>query len=168
MPDNISGAISVSMDISEVLQQMGALNERATDLRPVFDGPIDESVSELYTQQFATEGQFGGARWAPLAARTLLARTRRGHGRGGILRDTSRLWASLVKRGAPEGIRSVSRDQYERGTSVAYAVFHQLGTRRMPARKIAPDPLPARVVVGWTDIISRYITDGDLSQFRGF
>jgi phage gpG-like protein len=160
--------INVSMDLSQTLVALTGVSGRVKNLRPVFHGPIDQSVSELFSAQFHTEGAFGGRRWAALSQQTIKQRMQRGRGRGGILRDTSRLWASLVKRGSPEGIRAITDSRYRRGTAVPYARFHQEGTKRMPQRQVIPDPMPKVVEDAWVRIIANYVQTGDLSPFAGW
>lgn len=164
--------VKVSIDVGPALQKITGLSNRAADLSPVFKGPVDASVSQLFIKQFDTEGAFGGDRWAPLLPLTLRLRKERGHGQGGILRDTSRLWASLVKVG-PESLLLISPHSYQRGTTVPYARFHQIGWTstmifghlrsvaiQVPARPPVPKPIPAETVALWRRSILSYIAGG--------
>lgn len=96
---------------------------------------IADDLREMFARQFATEGAAGGTPWAPLAASTL--RKRRG---GGILVETGALRGSLVDEGAPGHVEESDGLQLLFGTDLPYAVFHQTGTRRMPARPILAIP----------------------------
>ncbi len=132
------------------------------DLRPYWR-QIDKHVSSLFRRQFATQGAMLTTPWRPLQDSTLRARQRPGHGRGGILRDTNRLWGPLTKGRGPEAIRSIERLRYERGTSVPYAIYHQFGvydqsgTLIMPQRKIIPDAFPASVERVWLRLLARRV-----------
>lgn len=132
------------------------LSKKVADFRPAFQ-KIDKHVSLVFRRQFASEGAFGGPKWPALAPATIKGRAQSGRGRGGILRDTNRLWASLVKIG-PESVRIMRSHYYERGTSVPYAMAHQEGKQRgLPKREIIPEPLPTSVVNTWEKIILNYV-----------
>lgn len=179
----MSDNIEVQVDVSGALARLNAVATAASDLRPVFEGPINQSINEVFTKQFATEGSFGGKKWAPQAPVTKLLRQRRGHGRGGILRDENRLWASLTKLGlGPDAVKIVTKGSIIRGTSVPYGKYHQTGyvsktfvvvnrlgdpvplrrrfPKNIPARPIIPDPMPNNVVRGWEDTLTKFIVKG--------
>ncbi len=100
----------------------------------------------------------GGNAWQPLAPSTIAAK-----GHDTILVDSGRLINSLTQQG-PDAIRRVEggRGNYELvfGTSVEYAIFHDTGTARMPAR-------PA---VGWSDEtldeIEGHVADGAIEEMQ--
>ena len=71
----------------------------------------------------------GGKAWAPLAPSTIRAK-RRKSGKVVMLVDTGNLKNSLNYRAETNKVRI--------GYSVKYSIFHQLGTRFMPQRKILP------------------------------
>lgn len=79
---------------------------------------------------FRTESDPYGAKWAPLSAATIRAKRRRG-GIQKILQQTGRMRATANYR--------VIGAVLQIGLSDRKAVFHQMGTRRMPARPILPD-----------------------------
>lgn len=94
---------------------------------------IADDLREILAEQFSTEGAAGGSPWAPLAPSTL----RKAHAaRVGILQVTGALAASLVDKDAPGHVEECDGEQLLFGTGLPYAVFHQEGTRRMPARPI--------------------------------
>lgn len=179
----MTSPVQVTVDVSGALAKLSTVLKAATDLSPVFGGPINQSVDEAIKKQFDTEGSFSGTKWAPLAPVTVKLRGRRGHGRGGILRDTNRLWASLTKLGlGPEAIKVVTKNSLVRGSTVPYAQYHQTGyqsrtfvvinkqgdpvalrrktPRAVPARPPIPDPMPTSVVKSWEEMISRFIAGG--------
>jgi len=152
--------VSVTVDVGPATTLLDRINRSLTDLTPVLAGPVNKTIDDFFKAQFDTEGSFGGQRWATLAPVTLILRQRRGHGRGGILRDTGRLWASLVKLGlGPDAIKVVTANSLVRGTRVPYAKFHQTGytaktfvvvDRRgnpIPLYRKRPHRVPARVIV---------------------
>lgn len=131
------GLYRVRMDMvgaDDVNRVLVGLDERAGDLSPAWPA-VDSVISQVITQQFASEGQHGGSPWAPLAPRTQAARRRGGIGPAHpILRRTGALMQSLI---SPSGNGSVSVHlplAYRRGSAIEYAGFHQHGTARMPRR----------------------------------
>jgi phage gpG-like protein len=108
---------------------------------------IADDFREMVAQQFASEGRAGGAPWAIRKSRggarsrsagwPLLVRT-------GTLRD------SLTAPGAAH-IEEMDARSLTLGSRVPYAMFHQLGTRRMPARPmiVLTDERRAE----WTEIV---------------
>lgn len=175
--------VQVTLNLVGALETLGAVMHAAQDLTPVLEGPINKSVDTLFLRQFASEGSYGGTRWAPDAPVTVKLRGRRGHGRGGVLRDTNVLWASLTKLGlGPNAVRLVTPHSLTRGTSVKYARYHQTGyvaktfvvidrhgnpvplyrktPKRIPARPILPDPIPNALVNTWAKTISDFIVSG--------
>jgi phage gpG-like protein len=158
----------VKVDIRDAFARLGRVLAASRNLQPVLAGPVNESVNEFFVRQFDSEGAYGGEKWKPLSPLSLKLRQRRGHGRGGILHDTGRMWASLTKLGlGPDAIRRVTAQSLERGTSVPYAISHQKGfktrifgrgrKRKVPKRVIIPDPMPSRVVEGWVSIIGAHV-----------
>jgi hypothetical protein len=153
--------------------QLEQIDGKAADLRPFFIEELQPLVTEFLTRRFDTGGAFGGAPWSPLAEATLALRKRPGHGRGGIGRDTGRMWASWVKSvgatAAPGGVLKITKDRYERGSSLKQSLFFHYGIesvtkpvqiedksggarwifvrrkvpKRIPPRYIVPDVLPA-------------------------
>ncbi len=94
---------------------------------------IGDDLREMIAQQFATEGAAGGTPWAPLAPSTL---RKKRDSRSGILDVTGALLASLVDAGAAGHVEESDGQQLIFGTALPYALFHQTGTRRLPARPI--------------------------------
>lgn len=103
--------------------------ENARDFSRSWDLILDELEAGA-ARQFATEGREYGTPW-PALARSTEERKRPGRP---MLVDTGALLASLT--GGPGNVRHVSSDYAEWGTDVPYAVFHQGGTRNMPARPL--------------------------------
>lgn len=107
------------------------------------------------------------------------------------LRDTNRLWASWTKPGAPGSIRVMDALQYQRGSGytvngfpVALAhqsgfmsthkpVFDRMGDvhfvrrkggpKKVPARQVIPENLPAPVLKAWEGYVVQYIERGTVN-----
>ena len=100
---------------------------------------IGEDLLGDFAVNMVSEGGLfaGGGTWAPLAAATVAERRRLGYGgEHPILFRTGALAQSLASRGAPGNVFEVSATTLEVGTEIAYAGYHQRGTRKMPRRPI--------------------------------
>lgn len=87
-----------------------------------------------FMAQFQSAGAYLGESWAPLAESTL---RRKPGASAEILVDTETLRRSLTERDAPHGIvEMVDVDTIGVGTDLNYALFHQVGTKKMPARPL--------------------------------
>jgi phage gpG-like protein len=111
-------------------------------------------LRQMVADQFATEGTAGGTPWAPLAPSTLRKSRRT---RSGILNLTGALLGSLTDPGASGHVEETDGSQLLFGSALAYAGFHQTGTRRMPARPIIvlSDDSTAR----WLEIVRAQIEE---------
>lgn len=167
--------------------RLRGVSDRATDLRKAWMFGVQPIVTEFLQRRFQTEGAYLGEKWAALAPATVALRSQSGRGRGGIGRDTNRLWASLVKSAgasaAPEGVLDIGPTTYERGTTVPYARFFAGGYtsktvpvqtakgwrfvrrkpenfKHVPARPIFPDPMPKQLTESVEAVLKRYIVGG--------
>lgn len=115
---------------------------------------IADDLREMVSDQFATEGRAGGTPWAELAPSTL----RRSRGRrAGILYSTGALLGSLGAIGAPGHVEQLHRQSLLFGSRLPYAIFHQTGTRRMPARPIIA--LSGERTERWLEIVRSGIAE---------
>lgn len=129
VPFTIRIGVSGAQDISRGLM---ALEAHVSDLSDAWSF-VDQVFHDIVRQQFASEGGHGGRPWAPLAQRTILARRQIGLGARPILRRTGTLERSLTTLNS-DALSVHTALQYRRGSLVEYGVFHQRGTRTMPAR----------------------------------
>jgi hypothetical protein len=193
--DNTLGGAPIQLGavvrMAEADAFLARLKGKAADLRPVFAGVIDPSVTRALRDQFETSGRALGTPWQALSLVTRRLRSRPDPRRGGrastskvgrakfgfaaILRDTGRLAQSLVSPGDPEGIRDIGVQRYARGSSVPYAALHQEGftvtqmfgrplrsPKRVAPRPIIPENLPAPLIASWEGAVVQYLTSGTL------
>jgi phage gpG-like protein len=103
-----------------------------SDYRPIW--PIIED--DFYAQvkdQFKTEGEEGGDKWAALSEE--YAEYKEAHFPGKpILQRTGDLMASLTNANDPNAVRIEERKALTLGSRIPYAIYHQKGTKKMPAR----------------------------------
>lgn len=113
-------------DVERVLDKMDYLLERGS-FANAFE-LISENLEEQHGGMFTRGQDADGNRWAPLAPSTI---AKKGHGT--ILVDKGDLMNSLVGNN-----QNAIRDIYDRemhfGTSDPKAIYHDQGTRKMPAR----------------------------------
>lgn len=147
------------------LDAVEGMRERLQDFRPVWLGGVQPIVTDYLLKRFATEGAHLGAKWAGHAPVTRELRKQSGRGRGGIGRDTNRMWASFTKsagsQAAPGGVLRIDPLRYERGSTVPYARFFHRGimSTHLPVyskalrawtgkRRRTPKLVPARPIFG--------------------
>lgn len=123
---------------SALAESEPALRQIADDFRAVIE------------RQFESEGRAGGTPWAP--RRDILQRTPTTQPllvRTGALRD------SFIRPGAAGHVEEITDQTLTLGSRLPYAIFHQTGTRRMPARPIIV--LKEERTSRWTEIATRTI-----------
>lgn len=112
---------------------------------------IADDFRELITEQFATEGRAGRTPWAPIAPSTARRRGRASP----VLYSSGALFASLRDPGAPGHVEEADTRSLTLGSRLSYALYHQTGTRRMPARPIIV--LSGGRVERWVEIVRQQI-----------
>ncbi len=158
--------------VERLQKLLRGIERRGTDMRPLFRGKINKSMTSMFKRQYASKGEFSGDSWARLRPSTRRWRQRIGGNRGGTdhpLWDTGAGKASLEKVG-PNSFLRITRSTYERGSTLPYMALHQSGftvrswggrtfksPRKVPARKSVPDPPPTPIVLVWEVLIARYM-----------
>jgi phage virion morphogenesis protein len=142
----VAGAeISLSVECSKLLRDLGEARKRARDMMPAFQ-QIGEHMQDSILQNFAAGGRPDP--WAPLKPRTLIGRAggaRKAYKkRGGLTAKAQRTIAGhkiLIQSGALRGsIHYVaSSDNVLIGSALVYAATHQYGRTRGRGT-----PIPAR------------------------
>ncbi len=162
MPEDIRVVENVTIDLERA-------QGRLRNLRPVFMGPVLDDLLATEAAIFANAGGVAGTdKWEPLADSTLNRKTRNARSTR-IMVDRGDLERSLIERGAEGQVaRMVGPATFEFGTEVTndrgeqFAIYHQLGTRTMPARQVVPDEWPDEDVERWGDIAVEYVMEGRL------
>jgi HK97 gp10 family phage protein len=112
-------------DLERFLESLPAKLQEATELT------LQKSALEIEARikkQFQTEGEAYGEEWQPVKEKYLQWKRRRGYSEK-TLHKTGRLSQSFSSVVMPFEARI--------GTEIPYAIFHELGTRKMPARPFA-------------------------------
>lgn len=138
----------------EIMRRLERIDDSINDASPAFN-VMGDSLARAERRQFASQGAYGSGGWAPLSP--AYARWKAKHYPGAkILHRTGDLEDSLTRR--PFGIDVVEHDQAIFGTTLGYAIEHQHGNNRMPARP--PIDLPESVRRRWVKILQRYLLTG--------
>ncbi|MGV2855426.1 phage virion morphogenesis protein [Glutamicibacter sp. AGC13] len=130
-------------------------SQRIEDPTPVWDGLADRFV-ELQKKNFSSQGSTMSGGWSPLSPKYGAWKATHYPGRP-ILVRTGELKDSLAGK---LGIREFNRKSMTVGTQVAYAAFHQNGTRHMPARRLIGD-IPVDEQREWAKVLQRYLIEGN-------
>ncbi len=103
---------------------------KTTDLTPVWAIARQNIIRDI-KKVFETEGGSMGQKWVGLSKNTIKDRERKGFPPRPILVRTGTLRNSLF--GGKLGIDKMTKNSWEYGTSVPYAIYHQ---SRRPRRKL--------------------------------
>jgi len=139
----VAKSIAVRVRASEVLERLAIAAEKLGDLSI----PVSQSAEYMLKEtklNFAKQSTPDGAGWAALAASTLAQK-----GGGKILQDSGALLGSIAIQGAG------SKQAYITSTGVAYAIYHQAGTSKMPAREFIG--VSGRHEARFSQIFKKYI-----------
>lgn len=118
--------------LSELAQRFRDMRARAGDLSPAW-GEFLNWWADTNVEHFASRGRRWRSNWKPLAPSTVASKRREGLLAEPLVASTA-LRGELT--GRPLGMERIEASSVEAGTDIAYARFHQFGTRRMPARRL--------------------------------
>lgn len=158
----IKVSVQYSPRLSAAEKTLAALPNRLRNLRPVMQRGIAPAFNRMEERHFKSKGAAFGRRWAPWAASTLAARIKKGNASKGIMRDTDHLYRTLLRgREADSRLRLISGGlRLDFNIGVPYAIYHQVGTSRMPERQIIPDPLPRSFMQECRAILREFVLTG--------
>lgn len=130
--------VSISGDFADSL---AGLTETISDLRPVLAN-IGEHMLRSTRERWDREISPSGIAWTPLRPSTIASKSRTQKGnktKSGQARSRTRAPATAILRESnllrDTIAYQVSGGNLRVGTPQAYGVFHQFGTRKMPARE---------------------------------
>jgi hypothetical protein len=182
--------LAVAVDISGALAAVDDIEGRAGDLTPVWRGPVDRALRQMFAEVWETQGASIGAPWAPLAPLTLALKARANRAGMGPLKFSQALYRSFTVRSSPDGVRDVTPTSLTFGSRNPVAALMQQGwetttifgrprrvsgdspaastvgsrltggLRRVPARQIVPDEPPASTLDTIYGAVIDYIVEG--------
>jgi phage gpG-like protein len=145
--------ILVSVDVTgdeAVKRGLAGFANLVKDLRPFWRDEFAPVYFGRVQDGFAMEGQprtaggrFAAGRWAPLSPKYKAWKERHYPGKKILAREGD-LQASVAWNGGlgPGGVFHAFPRYVEFGTAIPYAIYHQQGTPKMPARPFLPPPDP--------------------------
>ncbi len=146
MPIKIELSITADDEI-KFKRALIAYNDNLRDLSRYWEHYALPTIRESIAGQFPKSGAHEGLpAWTPLSARYASYKARR-YPNTPILVRSGRLRNALAEI-TGDSIATIEPDRLTYGTSVPYALYHQRGTRKMPARPILrlSNPLKNRLM----------------------
>lgn len=124
--------ITTKIDSGQLETLAERLEQKSTNIKDLHE-QVAQVVRADIKEQFDTEGR--GA-WAKLVKGTIATKQRLGVLGRGVLVRTGALRDSFTKEGAPGSINEVRDGELRLGSSLPYALKHQLGMGNNPLRPI--------------------------------
>ncbi len=145
-------SLDVRFDAHEMERRLKQFELLLSDLRSLWPSVVPIFIRWL-SEQFSTEGAWGGDPWAPLAPSTVAFKQKHFPGRGILYASGDlRRAASRPKRTATPRTLTLSIEDDKAG-------YHQEGTSRMPARPIIPARLPMSAQRDLDHAAEEYVSD---------
>jgi phage gpG-like protein len=141
-----------ALNPESVEKALAGFQESLADQAPALARVADD-FREMMARQFASEGRAEGTPWPELSPATL----RRRRARTPILYKTGALLRSLGEPGAAGHVEELEGYSLTLGSRLPYALYHQTGTRRLPARPIIV--LSGARSERWTEIVRQQIAE---------
>lgn len=157
-------AVTYSPRFSARERELAALPGRLRNLGALVALGVQPATMDLLRRHWNTRGAAFGHPWASLTRSTILARTRRGTIGKGPLRDTDTLFNAVFTQSATRIAITSTGARLSVSPRDPKWVFHQLGTRRMVARQVVPQPFPRSFRETIRSMARDYILTG---QIRG-
>lgn len=143
---------------------LSRLRTAIADWTPFWTDRFAPFFYRMVQQDFVLEGGGSGSSWAPLSPAYAAWKASHYPGKG-ILVQSGALKASLADPNAVGAIFRTTPTSLEIGTSVPYALYHQLGTGRMPQRP------PMRVNAAFMSVMGKemqkFVQDAWTNRRRG-
>ncbi len=150
--------VSVSGE-EQLARGFSRFGEAVSDYSPVWRELADDFL-KVERDQFVSEGRSGSGGWVPLSPGYAAWKAKHTPGRP-LLVQSGKLRQSLTEHGG-EHIEEIRKDSLRLGTGVPYAIYHQAGTRHMPARKLVE--LSEADKTRWTKKIQSFIVQEAKAQ----
>jgi phage gpG-like protein len=152
-------AITWSIDgAGEVKHVLLGIRDRALNGAPVL-AVVLEDMRRMEFELFQTEGY---GEWAPLQQTTIERKAEQGYPPK-ILQATEQLMDSLTGNLSAAGhVEHITESEVVYGTTVPWAIFHQTGTRFMPARP--PVDVREADIRRWTKMVQAYVFGLDAGE----
>lgn len=156
MTTDRSQLLNVQFEIAgqkQLDRALGVWIGRITDLRGVWPDIRDDFIIGE-KEQFKTQGGSGSGGWPKLSP-VYEAWKNKKYPRRPLLVVNGRLRMSLTNKGSDDMVYEAGKLSLKLGTKVPYAIYHQTGTSKMPARP--PIELTERQKNLWPKLIQEYL-----------
>lgn len=124
--------ITIKVDgLKAIERAFDTIAKSVADFRPYWKD-VQKEFFEIETRLFASEGQSGrsGRKWAALKPDYAKAKLKK-YGQLPIMQRTGALYSSLTSN-TGDTVFETSKNEAIMGTSLAYGVYHQHGSRKVP------------------------------------
>lgn len=139
--------------VHEVLRTFSRWTEGVEDLGPAFES-IAKDFSQISKDQFESEGKYGSGGWASLA-KGYGAWKAKAYPGAKILERDGWLKGALTGTEKLYRIEEIGKHELQLGANLPYGLYHQTGTRKMPARP--PIQLTEDDKTRWAKIVHKYL-----------
>jgi phage gpG-like protein len=146
----------------QLKRSLSRFGEHAKDLSEPFR-EIVKDFHKIERRQFETEGSYGSGGWQPLSPRYAEWKAKKYPGRP-IMVLSGLLKESLLGDN-PYSVELVTPKSMEVGTVINYAIYHQKGTSKMPARPLIQ--LTEDDKKRWIKFIQAYLVKQARAEFQG-
>lgn len=120
--------------IQEMDRAFNRISEEVDDLRSLWPA-VSREILQIEVEQFESQGSAGASgKWAALSPAYAKYKAVKFPNQP-LLRATGSIFEALTNPDAPGAVFRPERTDLTIGTSIPYAIYHQRGTGRMPARK---------------------------------
>ena len=146
----------------QVRRSFSRFADAIKDFSPAFK-EIAEDFKEIEKRQFDTEGVYGSGGWRHLSPN--YATWKHKYHPGKKILELSGLLKESLESENPYTIKEIQPQQMKLGTKINYAIYHQRGTLRMPARPVIK--LTEADKDRWTKILHQYMVSESNKAFSG-
>ena len=153
------GLVKIRFEVANEVQFSRAF-EFAQEKQADFTHPFELMSDDFYksmSEVFSSEGAYEERKhWQELSPAYAAWKMRHYPGKK-ILERTGRLKRSLTVKGGEDSVSNITPSELAIGTRVPYAILHQMGTKRLPQRKIIE--LTEKQKLRWVRIAHKYMQD---------
>jgi phage gpG-like protein len=146
----------------QLKRSFSRFGEQAKDLSEPFR-EIVKDFHKIEKKQFESEGGYGSGGWQPLSPRYAEWKAKKHPGRP-IMVLSGLLKESLLGDN-PYSVENITPKSMEVGTVVNFAIYHQKGTSKMPARPLIQ--LTDADKKRWVKYIQKYLVKQARAEFQG-
>jgi phage gpG-like protein len=156
---------NLEFDVAGDQQIMRGFSRFAEDIQDATEPftQMAEDFRQIEKRQFDSEGEYGSGGWKPLSPNYAAWKSKFYPGRK--ILELSGLLRESVTDGNPWTIREIQPLKLRLGTKINYAIYHQKGTHRMPARPVIQFSEDDKT--RWSKIMQAWLVRKSNQEFAG-